>query len=116
MNVATSLAGLTEMHPELEWPEIAPATVAALEDHGREAPFEAELELIDVPGFGSERLSLAIDPTGIPADHVRGCGGPTNALAASSWPPLPWLRWDSIMEAVTRSLTWPYAAAAPTIW
>lgn len=35
------------MHPELEWPEIIAATVAALEDRGREAPFEVHLDLID---------------------------------------------------------------------
>lgn len=70
MDTATSLAGLAEMHPELEWQEIAAATVAALEDCGLEAPFRFPLELTDVPGFGSGRLALAIDRAGVPAERV----------------------------------------------
>ncbi len=53
--------------PELEWREIAAATV---EDCGLEAPFQFQLDLIDVPGFGSESLRLLIDRRGIPAKHV----------------------------------------------
>jgi hypothetical protein len=70
MDIATSLLALSEMHPELEWQEMAAATVAVLEDRGLEAPFRFHLELIDVPGFGSERLNLAINRTGIPAERV----------------------------------------------
>jgi hypothetical protein len=70
METWTALAGLSGMHPELEWQEIAAATVAALEDGGFEAPFQVDLELIDVPGFGSERLRLLIDRSGIPATRV----------------------------------------------
>ena len=70
MEISTSLVDLAEMHPELEWQEITAATVAALEDGGLEAPFQVPLDLIDVPGFGSERLCLLIDRTGIPAERV----------------------------------------------
>ena len=42
-----------EMHPELEWQEISSAAVSVLEDRGLEAPFEIEVDLIDVPGFGT---------------------------------------------------------------
>jgi hypothetical protein len=70
MEIATALLGLAEMHPELEWHEIAAATVAVLEDGGFEAPFEVRLDLTNVPGFGSERLTLQIDRVGIPAERV----------------------------------------------
>jgi hypothetical protein len=70
MEIATSLVGLTEMHPELEWQEIAAATVAVLEDGGLEAPFQVPLDLIDVPGFGSEQLHLLVDRDGVPAERV----------------------------------------------
>jgi hypothetical protein len=43
MDIATSFVGLAEMHPELEWQEIAAATVAVLEDGGLEAPFRFPL-------------------------------------------------------------------------
>src|SRR5260370_20042708 len=70
MDISTSLVGLAEMHPELEWQEITAATVAVLEDGGLEAPFQVPLDLIDVPGFGTERLNLLIERTGIPAERV----------------------------------------------
>lgn len=70
MEIATSLLGLTEMHPELEWHEIAAATVAVLEDGGLEAPFQVSLDLMDVPGFGSQGLRLVIDRVGIAAERV----------------------------------------------
>jgi hypothetical protein len=70
METSTSLLGLAEMHPELEWQEITAATVAVLEDSGLEAAFQVHLDLIDVPGFGSERLRLLIDRSGIPAERV----------------------------------------------
>jgi len=70
MEIATSLVGLAEMHPELEWQEITAATVAVLEDRGMEAPFEIQVQLIDVPGFGTEPLQLLIDRYGIPAERV----------------------------------------------
>lgn len=70
MEIATSLVDLVEMHPELEWPEIAAATVAVLEDCGLEPPFRCPLRLENVPGFGSGELRLLIDRTGIPAARV----------------------------------------------
>jgi hypothetical protein len=70
MDTATSLRALPEMHPELEWQEIAAATVTVLEDRGLEAPFRFPLDLIDVPGFGSGRLELAIAREGIQAERV----------------------------------------------
>src|SRR5712692_7488362 len=70
MEISTSLLALSEMHPELEWQEIAAATVAVLEDGGLEAPFQLQLDLIDVPGFGSETLRLLIDRSGIPAERI----------------------------------------------
>ena len=38
MEIPTALTSLAEMHPELEWQEIAAALVVALEDRGLEAP------------------------------------------------------------------------------
>jgi hypothetical protein len=70
MEIATSLVGLAEMHPELEWQEIAAATVAVLDDVGLEAPFQVRLVLIDIPGFGSEPLQLLVDRHDIPAERV----------------------------------------------
>src|SRR5438132_4793271 len=70
MDTATSLIALGEMHPELEWREIAAATVAVLEDRGLESPFAVELDVVDVPGFGSDSLALLIDRSGISADRV----------------------------------------------
>jgi hypothetical protein len=70
MDVATSLVALAEMHPELEWPEIAAATVSVFEDGGLEPPFRCPLELQNVPGFGSGAVSLIIDRAGIPAAQV----------------------------------------------
>lgn len=58
------------MHPELEWQEIASATVAVFEDGGLEAPFQVQVEVVDVPGFGSGRLDLMIDRNGISAERV----------------------------------------------
>ena len=57
MEISTTLVGLAEMHPELEWQEIAASTAAVLEDGGLEAPYQVQLDLIDVPGFDSGRLS-----------------------------------------------------------
>jgi hypothetical protein len=90
-------------------------TVVALEDRGREAPFEVDLDLIDVPGFGSERIRLFIDRTGIPSEHVSRVRRTYEAprcieLAAIALAAL------GLYHAVMRSWTWPYAAAAPTIW
>jgi hypothetical protein len=58
------------MHPELEWQEIAGATVAVFEDNGLESPFQVRLDLVDIPGFGSGHLDLLIDRGGIPAERV----------------------------------------------
>jgi hypothetical protein len=70
MEIPTSLAGLAEMHPELEWREIAAATVAVFEDGGREAPFQISLDFVNVPGFANGRLELIIDRRGIAAERV----------------------------------------------
>lgn len=70
MVIATSLVALSEMHPELEWQEIAAATVAVLEDRGLESPFQVELEMLHVPGFDEDRLELAIDRAGVPAERI----------------------------------------------
>lgn len=70
METPTSLAGLAEMHPELEWQEIAAATVAVFEDSGREAPFQFPLDLVNVPEFGGEQLELLIDRGGVSAERV----------------------------------------------
>jgi hypothetical protein len=70
MDTPTSLVDLAEMHPELEWQEISAATVAVLEDRGLEAPFQVRLDLVDVPGFGSESVHLLVERHGIPAERV----------------------------------------------
>jgi len=70
MEIATSFADLTEMHPELEWQEIAAAAVAVLEDCRLEAPFSFPLEMIDLPGFGTEQVRFLIDRVGVSAQRV----------------------------------------------
>ena len=103
METPTSLLGLTEMHPELEWPEIAAATVTIFEDGRLEAPFQITIEMIDVPGFGNEKLALLIDRGGFPPSALPACAGPTKRLVASSWPPLLSRVWPFIMEVVMKS-------------
>src|SRR5690242_7920183 len=70
MEIATALADLADMHPELEWTDIAACTTAVLEDCGLEAPFQVHLDLVEVPGHGSEPLDLLIDRSEIPAQLV----------------------------------------------
>ena len=70
MIIETCFASLPEMHPELEWQEIAAAAVSVLEDCGFESPFEVQLELIEMPGFGTEQVVLLIHKRGIPAERV----------------------------------------------
>ncbi len=70
METLTSLAGLAEMHPELEWQEIAAIAVTILEDRGLEAPYQVDVDLFEVPGFGSEPLRLLVQRTGIPAERI----------------------------------------------
>jgi len=70
MDIVTALVDLAEMHPELEWEEIAAATVTVLEDRGLEAPFEFPLALTDLPRFGSAEVRLCLNREGIPAGRV----------------------------------------------
>lgn len=70
MEIATSLSDLGDMHPELEWQEIAAAAISVMEDCGLESPFRVPLELIDVPSHGSAQILLAIDRSGIPVSRV----------------------------------------------
>lgn len=74
MEIETSLSRLSEMHPELEWHEIAGASVTVFEDYGRESPYLLEIELVNVPGFGTELMQLMVDRIGIPSkvvDRIR---------------------------------------------
>jgi hypothetical protein len=59
MDAVATLVGLAEMHPELEWQEITAATAALFDERGLEPPYQFKLDLIDVPGFGSESLHLS---------------------------------------------------------
>jgi hypothetical protein len=70
MDAVATLVGLAEMHPELEWQEITAATAALFDERGLEPPYQFKLDLIDVPGFGSESLHLSIDRAGIPAERI----------------------------------------------
>jgi hypothetical protein len=70
MEIGTALADLPQMHPELEWDEIAAAAVSVLEDSGLESPFQFPPTLTDLPGFGSGQDVLLIDRTGVPAGRV----------------------------------------------
>lgn len=70
MDVPVRLSDLGAMHPRLLWDEIAAATAAVLGLSPRGSPSLLVLELRDVPGFGSERLTLAIDAAGIVGSHI----------------------------------------------
>lgn len=65
------LLDLADMHPNLLWDDIVAATVAVLEERGFAAPFRFQLEVENVPAFGSGKLELQIVKGGIPLNHVR---------------------------------------------
>jgi hypothetical protein len=71
MDIAVRLVDLAAMHPHLLWDDIIAATVAVCSATHPPARFPLALMVQDLPGFGSELLQLAIDPTGVAADHVR---------------------------------------------
>jgi hypothetical protein len=70
MDVSVRLVDLTIMHPRLLWEDIAAATVAVLSETVTQLPFHFELTVQDLPRFGSDRLQMAIDPTGVAPEHV----------------------------------------------
>ncbi|HJT76901.1 MAG TPA: hypothetical protein VJ739_06825 [Gemmataceae bacterium] len=70
MDVALRLTDLLSMHPLLLWDDIILATVAILADRGTPAPFPLELEVQNLPDFGSARLRLLLDPAGVSSDQV----------------------------------------------
>jgi len=71
MDIAVRLVDLSAMHPHLLWDDIVAATVAVFRAIRAHPPFPFVLTVQDLPGFGSEPLRLAIDPTGVASDHVR---------------------------------------------
>jgi len=71
MDITVRLMDLSAMHPRLLWDDIVAATVVVCSTTHPHAPFPCVLTVQDLPGFGSEPLRLAIDPTGVASDHVR---------------------------------------------
>ncbi len=70
MPIPLCLVDLPQMHPRLLWGEIFAAAVAVLSTISSQPPFPFTLELQDVPGFGSDRIDLALDPAGVATEHV----------------------------------------------
>jgi hypothetical protein len=64
MDVTVRLLDLLEMHPNLLWDTIIPATATVLGDVGVAPPHPLALTVEAVPGFGSQELRLLIDPVG----------------------------------------------------
>ena len=70
MDVPVRLAELRTMHPRLLWDEIAAATAAVLAISAGGTPRRLVMELRDIPGLGSDQLSLAIDAAEIPSSRI----------------------------------------------
>ncbi len=64
------LADLAEMHPRLLWPGIVAATSAVLSERQPNRPFHMQIEIQDIPGFGSSTGTFVLDSKGISNDHV----------------------------------------------
>jgi hypothetical protein len=58
------------MHPRLLWDTIILAAAGVLEDRFHDLPRRLVLEVRDIPGFGSDKLSLEIDTSGIDGDRI----------------------------------------------
>src|SRR5260370_29704068 len=70
MDALVRLLDLAKMHPNLLWDTIAEATAGVFEEVGAESPYQLGLTVEDVPGYGSGRLSLLLDRTGISDDRI----------------------------------------------
>jgi hypothetical protein len=70
VRVSFRLLDLVELHSLLLWEEIVTATAAVLREGGREPPHPFTLEVIGVPGFGSETIEFLFDVTGIAFDRI----------------------------------------------
>lgn len=73
MAVTVRLLDLPRMHPLLLWEPIIPATCHVFRQRGLEPPYRFLLAVEGVPGFGTEALELAIDPTGVSAEVMERC-------------------------------------------
>lgn len=116
MDVPVRLSDLGAMHPRLLWDEIAAATAAVLGLSPRGSPSLLIVELRDVPGFGSERLTLAIDAAGIVGSHiarVRRTYEPPRLVELAA---VAVAAMALYMVVATRSWTWPFAALRQIIW
>ena len=71
MPTIVRLSDLAVMHPCLLWDDITAAAVAVMSDTGADAPFPLDVSVENVPGFGSETLSLALDSTGVSSGYVE---------------------------------------------
>src|SRR5579883_1934521 len=70
VEVSCRLLDLPEMHPRLLWDTIILAAAGVLEDRFHDLPRRMVLDVRDLPGFGSDELSLRIDPGGIDGDRI----------------------------------------------
>src|SRR4051812_40342512 len=58
------------MHSLLLWEPIIPAACAVFRGRGLEPPYWMAMAVENVPGFGTDTLSLLIDPTGVSTDLI----------------------------------------------
>jgi hypothetical protein len=70
VEVTCRLVDLLDMHPRLLWDSIILAAAAVLGDRFQDRPQRLNLDVRDVPGFGSGEVILSIDPDGIDRDRV----------------------------------------------
>ncbi len=70
MDVRLRLRNLPEMHSHLLWDTIIPATAAVLGETGATAPYSVGLTIQDVPGFGSGKMRLLLDPGRLSPDRL----------------------------------------------
>ena len=70
MDVSCRLLDLPTMHPRLLWDTIILAAAGVLEDRFHDLPRRLVLQVRDVPGFGSDRLSLDIDTSEIDGERI----------------------------------------------
>jgi len=71
MSSTLRLTDLSTMHPRLLWNEIIAAAAAVLGEGNQSAPHPFQLDLEDLPGFGSGRLDWSLDTTGVSDAHVE---------------------------------------------
>ena len=68
MNISARFSDLPVLHPRLLWEDIIGAAGAIIDVR---TPFQFELAVRDVPGFGSDRLRMTIDPGEVSMSQVE---------------------------------------------